>query len=62
MVQEAEKMGAVRSQSSPPQSPSSVIKPQAPADVDAGPLYSGYALTPGIQYDMIRYDLFDEHC
>jgi len=45
---------AVTSQSSPPKSPSSVVKPHTvAADVDAGPLYSGYALTPGILYSTV---------
>jgi len=57
MIQEAEERATVRSQPSLLKSSSPVIKPQAAADVDDGPLYSGYALTPGIHCDTIQCDV-----
>lgn len=57
MIQEAEERTTIRSQPSLLKSLSPVIKPQAAADVDNRPLYSGYALTPGIRCDTIQYDV-----
>jgi len=59
MIQEAKEMTAVSSQPSPPKPPSSVVKPQAPVDVVGGPLYSGYALTPGIWCIIVQYGLIN---
>jgi len=55
MIQEVEEQTTLRSEASPRKSPPPVEKPgvtQRMTPADAGPLYSGYALTPGILFTL----------